>query len=84
MTVDFGAMPTDTMKADGLDDAIIGVDASGDQPVLKYDYSKCVAIFMDQNDWSHEDAVEWMEFNVVGAYVGPGTPTYWYEGCEED
>ena len=32
MTVDLGAMPDDTMKADGLDDAIIGVDADYRRP----------------------------------------------------
>jgi hypothetical protein len=40
-----------------------------------YDYDKCVEIFMAQG-MSHEEAVEWMEFNVVNAYHGEGTPIF--------
>ena len=67
----------DALFADGLDDGIIGF---GNQatlaPVVIYDYDKCVQIFMKENDWSREEAIEWMEFNVVSAYVGESTPIF--------
>ena len=40
---------------------------------MVYDFDKCVDIFMDINDWTEEEAIDWVEFNVVGAYVGEDT-----------
>ena len=63
--------------ADGLDDAIIGVTA-GINPqsmCVVYDYHKCVDIFIQQG-MSWREAIEWMEFNVVNAYVGENTPVF--------
>ena len=39
---------------------------------------------MNMNDWTYEEAVEWMDFNVVGAYVGKTTPMFVREITEED
>tara|TARA_Y100000114_G_C11535744_1_gene220187 strand:- start:65 stop:352 length:288 start_codon:yes stop_codon:yes gene_type:complete len=73
------------MKVDGLDKAIIGIGMRcGSDDVLIYDYKKCIKQFMDQNNWSYEEAVEWMDFNVVGAYVGETTPIFVREIEEED
>ena len=68
---------TDAMFADGLDAAIVGLGAQHPMaPVVVYDYDKCVDIFMRDNDWSFEEAEEWMEYNVLCSYVGPGTPIF--------
>jgi len=62
--------------ADGLDSAIIGVARRCGQPTLvAYSYSKAVQHFMSEG-MSHEEAVEWMEFNVVGAWMGDNTPVW--------
>jgi len=67
----------DAMFADGLDEAMAGLGGQHPSvPVVIYDYDKCVDIFMRDNDWSYDEAVEWMEFNVVCAYVGSGTPIF--------
>ena len=85
MVVDYSLMPIDTMGPDGLDDAIIGVDHSGVQPVLKYDYNKCCQILIDNNPgWDWLGAIEWMEANVVCAYYGPGTPVFCYPDEDGD
>ena len=63
--------------ADGLDDAIIGVTA-GINPqsmCVVYDYHKCVDKFIQQGK-SWVEAIDWMEFNVVNAYVGENTPVF--------
>ena len=63
--------------ADGLDDAIIDVTA-GINPqsmCVVYDYHKCVDIFIQQG-MSWVEAIDWMEFNVVNAYVGENTPVF--------
>ena len=31
---------------------------------------------MNNNDWTEEEAIEWMDFNVVNSYVGEGTPIF--------
>jgi hypothetical protein len=63
--------------ADGYDDAIIGL--SEHQPdrevAVVYDYDKCVRIAQNMG-MSHEDAVEFVDFNVVGSWVGEHTPIF--------
>tara|TARA_R110000803_G_scaffold39474_7_gene85158 strand:- start:1169 stop:1384 length:216 start_codon:yes stop_codon:yes gene_type:complete len=64
-------------KADGLDEAILGTATRPDLPeILVYDYYKCVDIFMENNEWTEEEALEWMDFNVINAYVGKDTPIF--------
>ena len=68
------------VKADGLEDAIIGVGSRINMPeVLIYSYDKCVDIFIKRDGMTYEEAVEWMEFNVVGAWVGETTPIFVHE-----
>lgn len=61
------------LVADGFDAAIIGI-TEGIAPVVVYDWDKCVEIL--RKDMSEEDAIEYMSFNVTGAYVGPRTPIF--------
>ena len=68
------------VKANGLEDAIIGVGSRMNMPdVLIYSYNKCVDILMEKEGWTHEEAIEWMDFNVVGAGVGDTTPIFVHE-----
>ena len=68
------------VKADGLEDAIIGTCSRINMPdVLVYSYNKAVKIFMERDGMTHEEAVEWMDFNVVGAWVGETTPIFVHE-----
>ena len=67
----------EALLADGLEGAVIGyASRCGMGDVAVYDYNKCVRIFMEKHDWSEEDAMEWMDFNVLGAYMGEGTPLF--------
>ena len=66
----------DFLFADGFDDAILGIGRRATQPeVVAYDYEKCVLILMDR-EMTEEEAREYMEFNVVGAFVGDRTPIF--------
>ena len=68
------------VKADGLEDAIIGVGSRINMPeVLIYSYNKSVDIFMKRDGMTYKEAVEWMEFYVVGAWVGETTPIFVHE-----
>ena len=62
------------LKADGFDDAIIGVDESSMR--LIYSFSKCIEILISRDGMSEEDAIEYFNFNVSGSYVGKKTPIW--------
>jgi len=60
------------LKADGFDDAIIGVDENSMR--LVYSVSKCIDILCV--DMEFTDACEHFSFNVSGSYVGEKTPIW--------
>jgi hypothetical protein len=63
--------------ADGFDKAFIGVGhRSGCLDVAVYDYDKCARILMKRDKMSLEDAYEFLDFNVVGSWVGEQTPIF--------
>lgn len=64
------------LKADGLDDAIIGIEEGSYR--LIYSKTKCIEIFINEG-MDEEDALEHYYFNVVGSYVGEKTPIW----CED-
>jgi hypothetical protein len=65
----------DALLADGFEEALVGVCRRfGQNPLAAYDYDKCIEILM--RDMSYEEAVEYFEFNVIGAYVGENTPVF--------
>lgn len=63
----------DLLVADGFDAAILGITEAC-EPVVVYDWDRCVELL--RKDMSEEDALEYMSFNVTGAYVGPRTPLF--------
>lgn len=70
---------SEALLADGFEKAAIGVvayDIAKGSSRVVYDYDACIAILMERDGMSDEDAAEHMEFNVVGAYVGAGTPLF--------
>ena len=44
------------------------------QPSVAYDYDKVIEILTE--DMSYEDAVEYFEFNIIGAWMGETTPLF--------
>jgi len=60
------------LKADGFDEALIGVDNKSMR--LVYSVSKCIQILC--RDMNEEDAIEYFEYNVSGAYIGEKTPIW--------
>ena len=61
--------------ADGLDEAIIGVDY--DKFVIIYSVKKVIEVLC--RDMNEEDAFEHFSFNIQGAYVGEKTPIWCYD-----
>ena len=60
------------LKAEGFDEAIIGID--DETMKLIYSVSKCIEIL--KKDMEEEEAVEYFNFNVKGAYMGDKTPIW--------
>ena len=64
------------LYADGLEEAIIGVGSRcGQDDVVCYDAEKVIQIFVSQG-MSYEEAQEYAECNVFGAWVGDKTPMW--------
>lgn len=60
------------IKADGLDDAIIGIDENTLR--LVYSYSKVIEIL--KREMPEDDAIEWYYFNIQSSHVGGKTPIW--------
>lgn len=60
---------------DGHDDAIIGVGQRFTDYFVVYDLKKVISTLMEDG-MTYEEAVEFHEFNQVGAWVGPRTPVF--------
>jgi len=58
----------------GYDDCIVGVAGRcGMEEVFVYGYDLLVAKLMTEG-MTDEEAVEWLEYNMAGSWVGEGTP----------
>lgn len=64
------------LVAEGFASALLGYGTHFSHRVAIYDYDKCVEALVADNEWTHEDAVEYMEVNVCGAWLGDGTPVF--------
>jgi len=65
------------LTADGFNKAFIGVVHRAATPLLvAYDYDRCVAILCERDGMSIDDAHEFMEYNVIGSWVGDETPVF--------
>jgi hypothetical protein len=65
------------MFASGFDDALIGIYRRyGGDPLAAYSREKCINVLMQRDKMTEEDANEFFDFNVIGSYVGVGTPVF--------
>ena len=63
------------LSEEEFDEAIIGVsERIGDEPVVAYDTTKIVEIL--SRSMTVDEAYEYFEFNILGAYVGEKTPVF--------
>ena len=73
----------EALLLDGHDNALLGyVERFGTGPIACYDYNKVIKNLMQMFDEGeseqerHEAALEWYNFNIVGAWVGENTPCF--------
>lgn len=61
---------------DGFEDCIVGVaEKYGGPPVAVLDLEKILSKFR-KGGMRNEEALEYFEYNILGAYVGDQTPVY--------
>jgi hypothetical protein len=68
-------MDESALLMDGFDEAFIGFSRRINEPLLAvYSWEKMVDLLIERDGMEYEDAVEYIDFNVLGAWVGERTP----------
>ena len=71
-------------KWTGCDEAIVGLGhRCGCDTVVVYDYDKLVDVFIQQC-MEDEESIEWIDFNILGAWIGEDTPIVLMENHGEN
>ena len=73
------------LKADGLDEGVIGrsYDMAVQESRLVYSVQKCIKVLVDRDGMTHEEAREYLEHNTLCAYVGQYQPIFVDVECFE-
>ena len=64
------------MDPDYLDAAILGVVTRIGLEAVCYDMSKIINLLVEHGGMTEEDAMEYIDFNMRGAWVGEHTPVF--------
>ena len=68
------------LLADGFDSAVLGLSRGTlGSSIAVYSIDRCIDILVKRDGMSEDEAVEFMNFNVLDAYMGPMTPMFVYE-----
>jgi len=70
------AIDSKALFADGFDDAILGLTEVEEGWRVCYDIGRILEILVVDHDMESDEAVEYFDFNIGGAYVGPLTPLF--------
>jgi len=72
---DLADLDAEIILADGFEDALVGVaERCASEPVAVYDLAKMIDVLVKRDGMTHEEADEYISFNVLGAYIGEQTP----------
>jgi len=67
----------EALLADGLEPAYLGFTVNQHHALVAvYDYDQCVQVLVARDGISDEEAVEYLEFNTLCAYVGENGPLF--------
>lgn len=67
----------DALLCDGFDDAIIGMaERINLGPVVAYDIDKMLDIMVERDGMTYEEAIEYFDYNIIGAWMGEFTPVF--------
>jgi hypothetical protein len=69
------AMDESALLMDGFDEAIIGFSQRINEPLLAvYSWQKMMDTLIIRDGMEYEEAMEYIDFNCLGAWVGEQTP----------
>jgi len=67
----------DALLCDGFDEAIIGIaERINLSSVVAYDVDKMLGIMVERDGMTYEEAMEYFDYNILGAWMGDYTPVY--------
>lgn len=67
----------EALLCDGFDEAIIGMaERINLGPVVAYDVDKILSIMVERDGMTYEEAMEYFDYNILGAWMGENTPVY--------
>ena len=69
-----GCEDEEIILANGFEDAFLGIANQFNRRFAVYDRAKCIEILA--KDISYDEAEEYFQFNVEGAWVGENTPAF--------
>lgn len=62
---------------DGFDECIVGVcHRFGQSPVVAYNLAQMLDVLEKRDGMTYEEAQEFFDFNIIGAWVGDYTPCF--------
>ena len=65
------------LLADGFDSAVLGLSRGTlGADIAVYSIDRCIDILVKRDGMSEDEAIEYMNFNVLDAYMGPMTPMF--------
>ena len=68
------------LLAEGFDSAVLGMSRGTlGEDVAVYSIDRCIDVLVKRDGMSEDEAIEYMNFNVLDAYMGPMTPIFVYE-----
>lgn len=67
---------TDFITIDGFDDCIIGCYEGFSSSGLVYSKNEIIQTMIERDGMTLEDALEFYDFNIAGAYVGNNMPVF--------
>jgi hypothetical protein len=67
----------EALLCDGFDEAIIGMaERINLSHVVAYDVDKMLEIMVERDGMTYEEAIEYFDYNILGAWMGEYTPVY--------
>ncbi len=70
------AIDSSALFADGFDDAILGLTEVEEGWRVCYDIGRILEILVAEHGMDVDEAMEYYDFNIGGAYLGPLTPLF--------
>lgn len=83
---ELGELNPEAQFVTGFNEALVGIGRQFNRYLAIYDTKKCLAILAEglpdtlDADEKEEVALEYFEFNIVGAWVGENTPIFLLQG----